>query len=274
MRNAFLFTLLLISTHVSAQIKWKLPKPKLSGFYIQWGYNRDRFARSDIHFKKDGAYDFTLHKVHADEQPDFSGFRDAPLDITIPQNSYRIGAYLNKQHTWAIEINFDHAKYVVHDDQTMRVTGEIYGVPIDKDTIVHRQFVHFEHTNGANFYHVNYVHQHVLLETGKGRKRHELASYLLKGGAGILVPRSDVTLFGHQLDNEYHVAGYIISAEVGARIYPLRNFFLEVNGKGGFANYLDVLAVEGGKAHHHFWYVEVIGLVGYDINLPLRKKHA
>jgi hypothetical protein len=51
------------------------------------------------------------------------------------------------------------------------------------------------------------------------------------------------------------------------RYYPLRNFFLELNIKGGFANYLNVLTVEGGKAYHHFWYGELIALAGYDLNL-------
>ena len=70
----------------------------------------------------------------------------------------------------------------------------------------------------------------------------------------------------HRLDNEYHVAGYIISGEAGMRYYPLRNFFLELNLKGGFANYLNVLTVEGGKAHHHFWYGSAVLLAGYDLN--------
>jgi hypothetical protein len=231
--------------------------------YLQWGYNRDIFTRSDLHFSNGNQYDFVIHNARADDKPDYDGFFDAPLDITIPQNSYRIGFYLNRENTWAIEVNFDHAKYVVPDDQTLRITGQIQGEPIDQDTVIRRQFVHFEHTNGANFYHINYVHQKFLIEGARYGK----LSYLLKGGAGIVVPRSDVTIMNRRLDNEFHVAGYIISAEAGMRYYPLRNFFLELNVKGGFANYLNVLTVEGGKAYHHFWYGELIALAGYDLNL-------
>ncbi len=241
---------------------WIFPKPVFSGMYLQWGYNRDIYSRSDLHFSNGDLYDFTIHNAVAHDQPDFRGFWETPLDITIPQNSFRIGAYLNREHTWAIEINFDHAKYVVTDEQTLRVTGQIHGEPIDQDTIIHHDFVHLEHTNGANFYHVNYVRQKFLLE-GKDYGR---LSYLLKGGAGIVVPRSDVTIMNHRLDNVYHVAGYIISGEAGMRFYPLRNFFLELNAKAGFANYLNVLTVEGGRARHSFWYGEIIGLVGYDLN--------
>jgi hypothetical protein len=97
-------------------------------------------------------------------------------------------------------------------------------------------------------------------------------SYILKGGAGVVIPRSDVTIMNRRLDNEYHIAGYVISAEAGLRFYPLRNLFLELNAKAGFANYLNVLTVEAGKAHHHFWYGEIIGLVGYDLNLGHRRQ--
>lgn len=230
--------------------------------YLQWGYNRDIYSRSDLHFSNGELYDFTIHKAKAVDQPDFRAFWETPLDITIPQNSYRIGVYLDPQHNSAIELNFDHAKYVVNDNQVLHVTGQVLGERIDQDTTIYRQFVHLEHTNGANFYHINYVHQRFLVE---GEKFGRL-SYLLKGGAGVVVPRSDVTILGKRLDNCYHVAGYILSAEAGMRFYPFKNFFLELNAKGGFANYLNVLTVEGGKAHHHFWYGELIGLIGYDLN--------
>lgn len=87
----------------------------------------------------------------------------------------------------------------------------------------------------------------------------------MKGGAGIVLPRSDGRILGKRFDNKYHIAGYIASAEAGMRFYPLRNFFLELNVKGGFANYLDVRTVDGGSARHQFWYGEMIGLAGYDL---------
>ena len=272
MRKTILFSLLVLSCSHSFAKSFKVHKPKLSGFYVQWGYNRDWFTRSNLHFSKDGAYDFKLHNSKAKDQPDFSAFRDAPLEITIPQNSYRIGAYLNQEHTWAIEINFDHAKYVMLNDQNLRITGQINGQQMDKDTIVNYNFVHLEHTDGANFYHVNYVYQNILKRTRKSKRT--LATCLAKVGAGIVVPRSEVTLFGKKLNNRYHVAGYVVGVELGSRIYPLKNFFLEANVKAGYANYLNALAVEGGKLSHSFGYAEVIGLIGYDINLPFKKKRA
>lgn len=231
--------------------------------YLQWGYNRECFSRSDIHFSNGSQYDFTIHGARATDKPDFEGLWESPKDISIPQYSYRIGVYLNRENTWAIELNFDHAKYVVTDGQSLHISGRLPHEAIDRDTTVGAPFLHFEHTDGANYLHLNYVHQHYLLEG----KRFGRLSYLLKGGAGVVIPRTDVTFMGRELNNRFHIAGYIISSEAGMRYYPLRNFFLELNVKGGFANYVNALGIEGsGTASHHFWYGEVIALAGYDLN--------
>lgn len=243
-------------------------KKRLTGIYAQWGYNREVFTRSSIRFWKGNEYDFKVHSVKAHDKPDFSGFIDAPLDITIPQNSYRIGFYLNEKRTHAIEINFDHAKYVVTDGQRVKLSGTIDGKKLSSDTTINPAFLEFEHTNGANFYHVNYVRQTHLWHNRKNMK----ATALYKIGAGIVVPRTDVHLFGVRKDNKYQVSGYVISAEAGSRFYPLRNLFLEANIKAGFAHYLHVRTLDGGLARHRFGYFEVIGLLGYDI-LWGNKKH-
>lgn len=234
---------------------------KLTGVYLQWGYNREVYTRSTIRFWKEGEYDFKVHNVKAHDKPDFDGFVDTPLDVTIPQNSFRIGFYLNEQKTHAIEINFDHAKYVVTDGQRIPLTGQIDGKQLPADTTINFSFLEFEHTNGANFYHINYVKQSQLWRN----KKHMKATALFKIGAGIVVPRTDVHLFGVRKDNKYQVSGYVVSAEMGSRFYPLKNLFLEANIKTGFAHYLRVRTMDGGLARHGFGYFEVIGLLGYDI---------
>ena len=94
---------------------------------------------------------------------DFESIYKSPLEISIPQYSYRLGLYLNKQLTKSIEVNFDHIKYVVTDGQKVRVTGKIGGVQVDGDSILDPQrFLHFEHTDGGNLLHINYVQQKTL----------------------------------------------------------------------------------------------------------------
>jgi hypothetical protein len=266
-----LFTFLCLLLTVNSSFARLLDKPVFSGMYFQWGYNRDWYSKSDLHFKNGNKYDFTIYDAKAKDKPDFSGFWSNPIDITIPQNSYRIGVYLNKKHTHAIEINYDHAKYVVTDNQYLRIKGQLNGEAIDKVDTIRPYFMHLEHTNGANFYHINYVGQHALLTHKK--KGYTRASVIWKAGAGIVVPKSDIILQGKRLDNKFHVAGYILGLEGGLRYYPFRNFFLEATVKGGHANYMNVLTVgDGGKISHKFNYAEVIGLIGYDINFQKRKK--
>lgn len=271
MRNFILFTVLwaLGTQPATARI---FGKPQFSGMYLQWGYNLDKYSKSDIHFHDGANYDFVLHDAKAVHKPDFQNLKKNPYQLTIPQYSYRLGVYLNKKHTQSIELNFDHTKYVVSNNQTLYISGQIHGHTLNKDTLVVNDFVHFEHTNGANFYHINYVGRTEILHNKK--KNVERLGIIYKAGAGVVIPKTDVTLFAQRLDNKFHVAGYVLGAEAGFRYYPLKKLFLEFTGKTGFANYTNVLTTGTGRANHHFFYGEVIGTVGYDINFGMKKVKA
>jgi hypothetical protein len=240
-------------------------KISFSGMYVQWGYNKDWFSKSTLHFKNADKYDFTIHDAVAHDKPDYDNVFKNPFEVTIPQNSLRVGFYLDPKHHHAIELNFDHTKYVV-DDQRARITGEIYGESLDMDSMIKKPFLHMEHTNGANFLLFNYVTQHPLWQHKKMQ-----ATVIGKIGGGIVIPRSDVMIMGQRLDNKYHIAGYIFGAEGGFRYYPLKKWFVELTGKAGFANYVNALTVESGTLKHHFYFAEVLGLVGYDIGFSKTK---
>lgn len=257
------FSLLTIS--VCAQKKGKL----LSGMYIQWGYNTEWYTKSNIHITMPNGTNFTLHNAKALNRPDLDAIYKEPLDVSIPQYNYRIGFYLNKKHSRAIELNFDHAKYIVTDGQTVKVTGTIDGKTVNADSVLNPQtFLHFEHTDGANWLHFNYVQQQTLLM--KKDNKNPLLNFIWKAGAGINIPRTDFTWRGDRLNNDFHVAGYNISAEAGLRLYPLKKFFIEFTGKSGYVKYLNALsnstAIKGVRARHSFGYFELIGTIGYDIN--------
>ncbi|WP_276133988.1 hypothetical protein [Polluticoccus soli] len=256
--------LLLVPIQLYAQFFRKVLE---SGIYFQWGYNRDFYTKSDMHFSNGDKYNFTLYGVRATDKPDYEAFYKNPIDITIPQNSCRLGFYLDSKREHAIEVNFDHAKYVMIDGQRLRMSGIINETPFLFDTVVSRNFIHVEHTNGANFLMLNYFGQTPLIE----RKRSQL-NLTWRVGGGVVVPRSDIILMGKRLDNKYHVAGYIGAGEVGTRYYFFKGLFLEASAKVGYANYLDALAMEGGKISHSFFFTEFIGLLGYE--LALKRKEA
>lgn len=250
---------------VNAQIR----KPRLTGIYVQWGYNREWYTRSTIHFKMHNGNNFKLVHAKAHDKPDFDAIIKEPSQVSIPQYNYRLGFYLNPKHTRALEVNFDHIKYVVTDGQKVRVRGNIDGVEIDADSILcPAKFLHLEHTDGGNLLHFNYVQQNTLLQTRD--KQRQLLTVLWKAGAGFNIPRTDFTWRGDRFNNAFHIAGYNISAEAGLRIYPLRKLFAELTSKAGYVHYINALAntvkLKGNRVSHGFGYFETIGLIGYDIN--------
>ena len=240
-------------------------KKWIEGMYLQWGYSTEWYTRSTIHFNTqvNGVHhNFTIYKARAHDRPDLDGIYKKPLEVTVPQYNYRLGFYLNKKHTRAIEINYDHSKYIVYDNQVLRAKGNIGATYFDKDTSFNWNEVHFEHTNGANFYQINYVQQYAL----KKNKRKTVFTGLWKVGAGVLIPKTDITLSGTRVDNKFIVAGYCLGAEGGGRYYLGRKLFFEATAKAGFANYTNALGVGNGRVNHSFGYFELIGTIGYDIN--------
>ncbi len=233
--------------------------------YLQWGYNTEWYTRSNIHVNDvvDGVeHQFTLYHAKAHDRNDMDAILKKPIELSIPQYNYRLGFYINTAKTKSVEINFDHTKYIVYDDQLLHAQGKIGNTTFDTDTaFTHDQF-HFEHTNGANFYHINYVSLHKIRVANKDTR----FSALWKAGAGFMIPKTDVTLSHQRIDNRFHVAGYCIGLEGGVRWYFSKKFFLETTGKTGFVNYTNSLAVGPGKINHSFGYLELIGLIGYDID--------
>ncbi len=274
--SLFIFSILLILTKTAgAQESQSQPiKTKKGTCYFGWGYNKDWFSKSDLHFKntsnefnpvtkKKDYYDFTVYDAKAKDR---SGFKDIlRTDLTIPQYVYRIGYFFNNAYDLGIEINFDHVKYVVRDYQTLHVKGIIQDKLIDQDTLISPlDFLHFEHTNGANFMMLNFMKRQQLL-TSKNEK-HNLNA-IAKLGAGIVIPKTDVFLFGQEMDNRFHVAGYCAGIEFGFRYEAFKYVYLEYTGKESFANYTNVLVIGSGKANHYFWTFENILVLGFQIPL-------
>jgi hypothetical protein len=242
---------------------------KIKGMYIQWGYNKEWYTRSNIRLKLKNGDDFTLVMAKAHDKPDLDAVYKNPLELSIPQYNYRIGFYLNKKHTKAIELNFDHIKYVVTDYQNVRVRGRISGIEINKDTILDpNTFLHLEHTDGGNLLHFNYVQQKTLRMNAAGTR--PLVNLIWKLGAGINIPRTDFTYKGDRFNNDFHIAGYNLAAEAGARYYFSKRWFLEGTGKAGYVRYINALAntitLKGNRVIHAFGMFEFVGLIGYDIN--------
>lgn len=232
-------------------------------FYLAFGYNKDWYSKSTLHFfDESGDYDFKLHKMTAHDRPHFKELFKVAL--SIPQYGYRMGYYFPGS-AWGVEANFDHAKYIVADSQYVRLTGQIEGVNFDKDTLITDAFMHLEHTDGANFLMANALYRYQLLD-----KKHIRVNAVCKAGAGFVIPRSDVTLWGERNNHCFHIAGQIVGVEAGFRGEFFRYFFLEATNKGAYANFNKVLGIGDGLISHRFFVYELLLHAGFQF--PLGKK--
>ena len=246
-------------------------KFKDGSLYGMWGYTRAAYSKSTIHFKDHSNkyypetgqyhdYDFTIYDAKAHDKPDFEGIKDV-INVTIPQFVVRLGYYFNNKKDCGIEINYDHTKYVVNDYQKVRVKGNFNGNYVDQDTILDPQnFLHFEHTDGANFWMFNFIKRWKLYEPSKNFN----VGFVVKPGAGFVYPRTDVTMLGTRLNNNWHIAGWIVGLESGFRVEFLKHGVFEFVGKGAYADYTKclVLGKGNGRANHHFFAAQLTMTLG------------
>lgn len=239
--------------------------------YFSWGYTRCWYSKSDIHFVdhsnkyhpatgRYNDYDFTIYNAKAVDRPDFDAIKDV-VNITIPQFVVHAGYYFNNKKDLGIEISYDHAKYVVNNYQKVHIKGNFNGNYVDQDTILDpNNLVHFEHTDGANFWMVNLLKRWKLYEPSKNFN----AGFVVKPGAGIVYPRTDVTMFGERLNNNWHLAGWIVGIEAGFRAEFLKHGVFEFTGKGVYADYRKclVLGKGNGSANHHFFATQLTMTLG------------
>jgi hypothetical protein len=263
----FLFFVNVFCAHGFSQEVCNCPTQNKIGkgtIYFGFGYNLDKFSKSTIYFKNSAGdnYDFTLTDLKAIDRDGIDHLFSE--DLTIPQFSFRIGYYFNNKKDLGIEINYDHVKYVVVQNQPTHVTGTIRGKSYDKDTIMTPDFVMYEHTNGANYCMLDLIKRHTFLKSSN--KKHWL-SYVLKPGLGFVFPRSDTKLFGNRINDQYHVAGIVAGIDGGLRYDFFKHFYLETSLKGAYANYMNVRLSGNGKAHQHFFSLEYIAILGLQFGL-------
>lgn len=212
---------------------------KKGTFYALWGWNKDAYTNSTIHFKGDD-YNFTLYDVKASDKQNRWSYHDyLQIDrITIPQTNLRVGYFI--KDNLAITIGVDHMKYVMDQDQTVDISGNVrtdYESMINSDNTIKltEDFLKFEHTDGLNYinseveYYKHFYHKGIADLNG-----------FVGGGAGILLPKTNATLMGEKRHDAFHLSGFGVSAKVGLTLDLWKLFFLRAEGKEGYINMPDI----------------------------------
>ncbi|WP_148639141.1 hypothetical protein [Aquimarina longa] len=239
-------------------------------FYFYWGWNVSQYSKSDIHFSGDN-YNFTVHDARAKDKVTKPIGYDKylnPSNLTIPQTNARLGYYFHDN--WNASIGLDHMKYVVTQLQTAKVSGEINLAPENKgvpyfngtydntDTVLLKEFVAFEHTDGLNYINLEVAHVDYLGEL-IGLNPDKIQVSITEGiGAGVLFPKTNAIVLGKERHDAFHLSGYGISAKGGLNITFFNRFFIQAELKGGFINLPDIRTTSDSsdKAKQHFFFLQ------------------
>jgi hypothetical protein len=232
--------------------------------YFSWGYNKEWYAKSDIHVKQaELGNDYYFINTIAHDKPGWtSGILNKAL--TIPQYNYRLGWRYNNSS--AIELNFDHTKYQVSEFQKLHVKGIINNKEID--TLMDnagKKVLDYQLNNGANFFLFNWVKFFPLKTFGKYLD----IIFVSKQGLGFVYPHVENTIFGVSNIPRFQFGGFDIGYEAGVNIRIFKYFFIEYTNKVDYAWYRK-LKVSKGFIDQKLATFEVILLGGF--NIPLVKK--
>ncbi|MCF6167288.1 hypothetical protein [Lutibacter sp.] len=242
--------------------------PNKGKMFVYWGWNRAHYSTSDITFKGNN-YNFTLSNVKADDKPKPFGLYFLKLDeLTIPQTNFRIGYFFKENYT--VSIGLDHMKYVMRNNTTVKINGDInlggnFDGTYNNDTIVlSEDFLLFEHTDGLNYINVE-VSRFDNLDNWLKFPVKNIDINLTEGvGVGVLYPKTNTTLLGKERYDEFHVSGYGLSAHIGLNIMFFKHFFIQSNFKVGYINMQNIrtTASSTDSASQHFSYIENMYVFG------------
>ncbi len=245
----------------------KKKKKLIKEVYASWGYNAEWYTHSTVHVSQPSlgnSYNFESVKAH-----DHLGWNDGLLHeaISIPQYNYRLGFLLDEEHGWGFEINFDHTKYII-SDQNIRVKGVMNNQPANMNVAFNSNngFYYFLN-NGANFLLFNVTKKWHLLKTHDEKVK---VDFLGKFGVGPVIPHTDNELFGEKNHEGFQMGGWNTGAEGSLRATFFRYVYLEYSNKLDYARYSGLNIYEG-KAHQAFGTYEMILSLGIVIPTTWKK---
>lgn len=264
-------------TDTTLQLETKKTKKNIFNrgtMFVFWGWNRALFSGSDIHFK--GAdYNFHLYNVKAYDRPtELSWAYVDPGQISAPQFNFKL-AYFIKDNL-ALVLAQDHMKYVMDQEQTTRFSGNISD-PTYANKIVNgyvdltdAEFLTFEHTDGLNYVNLGLEKYHTLYSS---KNIDVVGSY--GAGIGALIPKSNVTLFGNERSDRFHIAGFGTDFRASMNVVFWNRWMAKIEGKFGYINMPDVKTTLNNKpdyAEHDFVFGQVNFGIGYIFNQKNHKK--
>lgn len=238
---SILITIQILNSQTITQNPEKYTAHNKGKIYMFWAGNREKFSKSDIHFKGQN-YDFTLYDVLAEDKPkgwhiDYIN----PGRVTIPQTNFRIGYFISDHYN--ISLGLDHMKYVMRQFETAKYSGYYpnpgsYGEYVSNDQIyLTEEFLTFEHTDGLNYINTAFCRVDDISKIFGIKNTDKFQINITEGiGAGILLPKTNAKVMNMERHDDFHVAGYGVDIKAGLNFTFFKHFFIQTELKGGYIN--------------------------------------
>ncbi len=266
MKSCYLLIVLLLIIPVITNAQ-KKSKERKGEFYFSWGYNKEWYTRSDVKVNQPSLNNnYTLKSAYSHDHPGWDeGLFSIP--ISIPQYNYRLGYFFNKKKGLAFEINFDHTKHIVQDNQQVKIAGTLNGRQVDSSVnFSEGNGFYYYLNNGANFLLFNIVKRWHCHESKNGRFT---VDALGKAGIGPLIPHVQNSFFGQANDPGFQLGGWNMGVEAAVRATFFKNVFLEFSNKLDYARYSNLKTYQG-TANQAFGTYELVLSLGFTV--PAGKK--
>ena len=213
-------------------------------YFVSWGYNGDSFGKSDLHISQPSlGNEFTYLVVRA---RDSKGWTDLfNHSLTVPQYNIRFGFFFNQK--WGVEVAMDHIKWIVEEDQEVRMTGTLGGSAVDTQVTLTPEVLRYQLNNGANPIFFNVIRRIPLV--GEPRRTGHI-SFLAKAGGGFAIPHSENRVFDQPNEKGFQFfQGWNVDAVAAVRANLWRRLYFEFEEKLVYARYFGV-NVDRGTARH------------------------
>ena len=234
-------------------------------FFAYWGWNRGYYSTSDLTLEGDN-YKFELNDISASDRPSTIGIDPYlnPFDITRPQTNFRVGYFF--ADNYSVSFGVDHMKYIMDQEQTAEITGQInVGSEFDgtynnepfylghKDEEGDVTFLAFEHSDGLNYLNAEVTRFDQLHHFSENL----IVSSLLGGGIGVMLPKTNATLLNNERHDDFHFSGWGTHIKGGLEL-SYKSFFFRSEVKLGYIDMPDIRTTEfeADSASQHFRFTE------------------
>ncbi len=244
----------------------KLKIVKNGSLYGSWGYNEEQYTSSNLYVSQPGMNNnFVYNNILASDHIGWDHLFS--LQPTIPQYNYRLGYFFNEKQDLAIELNFDHTKYIVQQGYNVIVAGTLHGRNVDTTVYLNNSTLRYFLNNGANFFLFNLVKKIKIVSTADKKF---VVDGLVKAGVGPLIPHVDNAIFGTDNRKQFQLGGWNTGVEATIKVTLYKHIYVEYCNKVDYARYSH-LEVYNGRAHQNFGTYENILNIGYTLHLHHKK---